>query len=68
MFRLSWFAEMSGAGRMDGLMDRYPDKTDELAIVRAVEQPASGSASHWDERTASILAWKQEPFALINSG
>ena len=60
MFRLSWFVKMSGAGRMDGLTDRYPDKTDGLAIVRAVEQPASGSASHWDERTASILTWKQE--------
>ena len=63
MFRLSWFAEMAGAGRMDGLMDRYPDIASRLEIVRAVEQPASGSASHLDERTASILTWKQVPFA-----
>jgi len=60
--------EMWGVVLVDDHLEMYPDKTDGLALVRAVEQPASGSASHWDERTASILTWKQVPFALINSG
>jgi hypothetical protein len=48
---------------MDDLLEMYPDRTGGLEIVRAVEQPASGSASHWDERTATILTWKQVAFA-----
>jgi len=52
--------EMWGVVLVDDHLEMYPDRTGRLKILTAVVQPASGSASHWDERTASILTWKQE--------
>jgi hypothetical protein len=48
LYNPAWFWEMSDSSCVDGLIEIYPDSTSGLKILTAAEQPALGSASHWE--------------------